>query len=336
VFAGKVVNLKNGEWTNNRLVLAFLNSKEVARATTATMEYNATIVRYYINPNEITDPAFEYLNGYKQGITSENKGRLDNNLKIADGLFVLRIPNKYELNLSNLGMPLSEAPFVQILEGNGLDGKNRLAVWIDPFNEGDSREYFIPSKNIRYVVMVLPGDIGQLPAEIQKPGSVALIDGKHLVAINPNAPTPAPQANFSNIKFNQVVETVKAFPPSIFPINNCRGTAAVKQEVTQTYIHEIVDESKVKLGVSIPILSWLQIVAGIERHYGISDKQITTYATTLSVPAGQNIQYTVVRKQTWESGTAVGVNNAIEISAPYNILKNEIFEVANSEQKACP
>ena len=91
-----------------------------------------------------------------------------------------------------------------------------------------------------------------------------------------------------------------------------------------------------KIGIEIPILDWLTISAEIERHYGISDKEVTTYSTTLTVPAGQNIQYTVVRRQTWETGVAVVTSNGVEISAPYRILKSETFEVSNSEQKSCP
>ena len=184
--------------------------------------------------------------------------------------------------------------------------------------------------------MVLAGDVSQLPAEVQKPGSVALLEGNRLVAVDPNIPASTPQPSPSDTRFDQVVEKNNEFSPIIFPINNCGGTAEVKQEVTQTYIHEIVDESILKLGVEIPVLDWLKIVAEIERRYGISDKQITTYSTMLTVPAGQNIQYTVIRKQTWESGRAIVVSNGVEISAPYTILKSETFEVENSEQKPCP
>jgi len=340
VFAGKVVNPNNNEWTNNRLVLVFLKSKEVARAITSTMEYAAFKVTEFIDPNafplsssEVVDCMMVYDNNDPSCGRQRIEVRLDNNLGIADGLFVLHIPNTYELNLDKLGMPIDEVPFVQINEG---DEQDRFGIWIDPFNEGDSREFYIPSKNIRYVVMVLPGDLSQLPSEIQQPGSIALLDGNRLVAVDPNALEATPQPPAKNTRFDQVVESPNEFPPTIFPINNCGGTAEVKQEVTQTYIHEIIDESNLKLGIEIPILDWLKIVAEIEHRYGISDKQITTYSTTLTIPAGQNIQYTLIRKQTWESGTAVVVSNGVEISAPYKILKSETFEVANSEQKTCP
>lgn len=151
-------------------------------------------------------------------------------------------------------------------------------------------------------------------------------------------PPQTPQPDTSNIstRFEQVVEEIKGFPPTIFPINNCDGVADVKQEITQNYVHEIVDETKTKLGIEIPILDWLKVIAEVEKRYGTSDKETTTYSTTLIVPAGQNIQYTVIRKQTWESGIVIVNSNGAETSAAYRILKNETFEVANSEQKSCP
>jgi len=314
VFAGKVINPNTGEWTNGRLVLLFLQSKEINRVITSTGEYDARIL-----PSQ--------------------QERLDGGLGVTDGLFILRITNTYKLSLENAGIPAENMPFVLVYDTNigGWTHADGLAAWIDPFYEGNSRDFYIPSKNIHYTLVVLSGDVSQLPAEIQQPGSLALLDGNRLVAVDPNAPAPTPQPAFSNnlADFQQVTEDVQEFPPAIFPINNCGGAADVKQEITQTYIHEIIDESRQKLGIELPVLDWLTIVAEIERHYGISDREITTYTTTLTVPAGQNIQYTVVRKQIWETGVAAVTSNGVQISAPYRILKSETFEVANSEQKSC-
>ncbi len=210
---------------------------------------------------------------------------------------------------------------------------------MDPFYEGSQKEFYIPAKNLKYTLVVLSGDISQLPVEIQQSGSVSLIEGNRLVAIDPNTPDAEnAQLSFSNsaVKFDSATQQINASPPLVFPINNCGGLSEVKQEISQTYIHEIIDESIYKLGVELPILDWLKIVAEIEKHYGISDKQITTYATTLTVPAKQNIEYTLERKETWESGFVSIVDNNVEISAPYRILVNEIIEVSNSENKPCP
>ena len=308
VFAGKVISPNTGEWVNDRLVVLFLKSKEIAREITHTGEYAATIV-------------------------GENT-RLDKGLGVIDGLFTLRVPNTYKLDPNNIGTPASESKFIKV---TGTGDFTNLAAWMDSIKEGEIRDFYIPSKNFSYKLIVLPGPISQLPAEIQQPGSIALLDKNRLVAVDPNAKEPVSQSILTNsqARFDQVAETTNASSPAIFPLNNCGGGDNLKQEITQTYIHTIVDESSVKLGVALPLTNWLQVAVEIEKHYGITKNQITTYSTTLNVPPGQNIEYTILRKQTWESGVAV-VNNGVEITAPYLILKNEYFEVANSLQKACP
>lgn len=331
VFAGKVVNPNNGEWANDRLVLAFLKSKEIARAITSTLEYTATIVPIsFVDPNSNSVPMMSPLEAFGCSTggpcpAGTPQARFDGNLGISDGIFVLRIPNTYELNLSNLGTPSENSPFIQINEG---DGKDRLGIWTDPINEGDFHEYYIPSKNIHYVVVVLPGDLSQLPAEIQQPGSVKLLDGNRLVVANPNLPDSTQKPSSIATKFEQVEEIPNELSRSVFPINNCGGVSNITQEITHTYIHEIIDETSGKLGIEIPLLDWLKIVAEVEKKYGTNDKEITTYSTTLIVPSGKNIEYTVLRKQIWENGVAIIENGGIEISAAYRILKNEIFEVA--------
>src|SRR5690349_3525965 len=39
IFAGKIVNDKTGEWSNNRLVLVYLKGKEIGRDTSKTSEF---------------------------------------------------------------------------------------------------------------------------------------------------------------------------------------------------------------------------------------------------------------------------------------------------------
>lgn len=318
-FTGKVVNRETGKWLNDRLVLIFLEGRELARTKTSTIEI------------KIETPPFRVI----------GKGEEKGSNGVSDGLFFISVPNTYKLTISTLGVPPHQ---LSIFEGrHNIDNKflgqrNALVAWMDPFYEGDSKDFFIPSKNIDYTIIVLPGDISQLPSEIQQPGSVVLLEDNRLVAIDPKADEAPRQPTFSSnlTRFDSIAETPFEFPPTIFPINNCGGMADVKQEVTQTYIHEIINETRAKLGIEIPIKDWFNIVAEIERHYGISDKQITTYSTTLTIPAGQFIQYTIIRKQQWETGVAVVTVGGIEISAPYKILKYETFEVISSEQKTCP
>lgn len=326
-FGGKVINKDTGNWVNNRLILLFLKGDEIARTTTSMREIRVVV------------PILE--GGSPWAFEGESVANIKGNYSVEDGLFLVSAPNLYKLTISTLGTSSEESSFFEgKIYPSDLDEKecsHVLISWLYPFYEGDIKEFFIPSKNIRYAIKVLSGDMSQLPSEIQQPGSVRLLEGNRLAAINPNELQPSTQVSSSNpTRFEKIIENIDELSRSVFPINNCGGVSDIKQEITQTYIHEIIDETSGKLGFEIPILDWLKIVAEVEHKYGINDKEITTYSTTLTVPAGKNIEYTVLRKQVWESGTAVSENNGVEISAAYRILKNEIFEVANSEQKSCP
>ena len=333
VIAGKVVNPNTGEWTNNRLVVVFLKSKEITRAITSTMEYAASKVTKFIDPNEKVDVVNCSMNGTSCGLHTIAV-RLDGDLGISDGIFVLHISNTYELNLENLGMPVDETPFVQIAED---DGQDRFGAWIDPFNEGDSREFYIPSKNIRYVVMVLPGDASQLPVEIQQPGSIALLEGNRLVAVDPNIaePTPASIPDNKKASFAQTVEEVKEQLPEIYSYNNCSGSVDITHQITYTSIQEITDTSGGKFGVELPVTTWLRFVADVEKQYSIKNQEIKTTSVTLVVPPGEYIEFSVIKQQTWVSGIAILSDNGVDITEPYQFLKNE--KIVYQQQKlTCP
>jgi hypothetical protein len=334
VFAGKVVNPSNGEWTNNRVVLVFLKSKEIARATTSTMEYVGFKVIQFADPNAPPiDVTACMMNPQACGLNI-NQNRLDGGLGISDGIFVLRVPNTYELNLENLGMPINEAPFVQINED---DEQNRFGTWIDPFNEGDTHEFYIPSKNIRYVLKVLPGDISQLPAEIQQPGSIALMEGNRLIAVDPNntESTSEPVESNSQTSFTELIEEVKEQPPEIYSYNNCLGSVDITHEIISTNIQEITNTTGGKFGVELPVTTWFKFVTDIEKQYSIKNQEIKMNSITLVVPPGENIEFSVVMKQTWVRGVAVLNVGGVDISKPYQFLKSENIDY-QQQMLPCP
>ena len=312
VFAGKVVNKESGAWPNDRLVLLFLKGKEINRTITSTSEFTATIG----------------AGGWFSSGASANGG-----IGIVDGMFVLVVPNTYELTLSTLGID-SRAPslFEAYYEGYSLTS------WVDPFYEGESREYYIPSRNITYAVKVMAGPVYELPAEIQQPGSTELREGNRLVAIDPataNAtPQPKPMADGSVELFNPQ-EEINEFDPIRIPINNCGGTSDLVQKYTKTYIHKIINETASTVGAGIQIL-WFSIMAEVESRYGVEDGQVTTFETTMTVPAGQMVEYSIVRRQVWESGTARVDNNGTTIEMDYRVMKYEVYDVSAPEQKSCP
>ncbi|GAB1472077.1 hypothetical protein MASR2M66_29550 [Chloroflexota bacterium] len=334
VFAGKVVNPKNGEWTNNRLVLVFLKSKEIARAVTSTTEYTGSLAAKNVDPNIPTvDISSCNMNPQQSGCDFSSI-RMDRGLGISDGIFVLRIPNTYELNLGNIGLPAGEMPFVQINEG---DEQNRIGVWIDPFNEGESQEFYIPTKNIRYILKVLPGDFSQLPLEIQQPGSIALTEGNRLIAVDPDMVEPTPESIIDNSKtsFSQTVEDIKEQTSEVFSYNNCIGSVDINHQITYTSIQEITDTTGGKFGIELPVTTLIKFVADIEKQYSIKNQEIKTNSITLTVPPGKNIEFSVFKQQTWISGVATLNVNDVDISKAYQFLKSEKI-VYQEQELTCP
>jgi hypothetical protein len=314
-FSGKIVNKQTNEWMNNRLVLLFLKSKEIARSVTSTGKLNVAFAG-----------TVKYING---------------EMGVIDGLFTLRIPNTYELSMGNLGINPSQLSMVSAYDGDRSDWMKRdvIANWMDPFYEGDIRDFFIPSKNVKYTVVSLMGPVSDLPAEIQKPNSTEWRDGNRLVAVNPanaNA-TPQPQSlQDGTVKIRDVKESITPFDPIRFPLNNCGGSANLVQRYTKTYIHQVIDETKVKLGVEIQPLTWLKVVAQVESRTGVEQNQVTTFDTTLTVAPGKKANYTIVRNQIWESGIADVPNGNNTISVAYRVLKREDYQVSAPDIQSCP
>ena len=317
-FSGKIVNSQTGKWMNDRLILLFLHEKEIARAVSATGQLE--VDRF------VETSRGESING---------------NIGVVDGLFALRADNPYKLTMDTLGVPPNQFDFVDSYDAGRNDWNKRhvIANWMDPYYEGEVREFFIPSKNIEYTVVSLIGPISDLPAEIQQPNSTELRDGNRLVAIDPNQANATPQPRSlldGTVKLYDLQESVVPFDPIRFPLNNCGGSADLVQRYTKTYLHKIIDETKIKFGVEVPILSWLKAVAEVESRYGVEQDQVTTFDTVLTVPAGKRADYTIVRKQVWESGLADVPNGNDTISVAYRVLKQEDYEVSAPEMQSCP
>ena len=77
-------------------------------------------------------------------------------------------------------------------------------------------------------------------------------------------------------------------------------------------------------------------MAEVESRYGVEQDQVTTFDTVLTVPAGKRADYTIVRKQVWESGLADVPNGNDTISVAYRVLKQEDYEVSAPEMQSCP
>lgn len=317
LFAGQVVNPETGEWLNDRLVLIFLKDKEISRTVTSALNYQVGLPPYNQDGSS---------NSY-----TGTKG-------VVDGIFYLSVPNTYELTFSDLTAESYEFPF---FEGRKVFDKSTydvLATWMSPLNENTIQEFYVPSKNTRYSVFVFPGTISQLPRELQISGSVALLDGNKLIAIDPTGTqaTPQPLAIADIIKFSNTKTENTVSNTSVSTLYNCSGTSEIWIEMKQTFVHTITDNSKGIFGVQIPNPDWKNIVPEIEKHYGIAENQIGFFSIKLIAPAGKDIEFTTRHVKTWESGTIIITRNGVEISAPYRIQVKETLELIKSEQKPCP
>jgi hypothetical protein len=252
---------------------------------------------------------------------------------ITDGFFVLQIPNTYNLLISELDQENLPVSFEY-----QLDGMTPIMYSsVGDFDEGNVFQFHVPSKKITYTIVSLPGEVSELPSEIQQPGSIALLEGNRLVAVDSNATEATPESLMSNGKtsFTQTVEEVKEQSPEIYSYNNCAGSVDITHQIASTSIQEITDMTGNKFGVELPVTTWLKFVADIEKQYSIKNQEIKNNSIILVVPPGENIEFSVVRRQTWESGIATLNANGVDIVQPYQFLGNE--EIVYQQQKLpCP
>jgi len=311
LFGGQVVESKTGEFPNDRLVVLFLKDKEIARTVTSAQ---------------------------KLQIKGNNSNSFVGTNGVMDGVFYLSVPNTYELSISDLSTEPYIFPFIDgKIEINSVS-YDVLSTWMYPLNENEVQEFFIPVKNTRYSVFVVPGDVAQLPREIQVPGSLALRDKNKLVAINPAEPqvTQQPLTTGNLTKFKDI-ETTTEVSYKVTSVNNCNTTSDSEFIQSHTFIHQIIDDSGEKLHTFTDPTAWQLIVSEIERRYGITENEVISQTVEVFVPAGQHIETTFKTTRIWDSGTIFVVNENGEIPpAHYRILKNIFFGIEKTEQKSCP
>lgn len=301
-FSGKVVNPSTGDWNNNRLIIVFKNSKEVARTTSAQGEFS----------------------GNGQGII--------------DGLFVVKVPNEYRLTLKELpnfsmrraseefwnpGMTIySWVPEVQ--EGNNV------TVYIEPKNityiiqvlDGDIST--LPSEIVNGVTELRGG---QIVVASQNSTDSSGVQNDNNVIVN-------------DVQYATKTEMVGV--NTILPINvlnNCDGTVEVSQKYTQTqtFIHQYMGEVGMTIGAEIPIGVWGKILPSIQAKYGFENGQVDTISIeylTAAAP-GTSVAYIVTLKEVWESGVANVINGGTPTQVPFRVKTNLVYEIT-SQPRTCP
>lgn len=318
VFGGKVVNSETGEWNNDRLVLLFLKSKEVARSITSMGEFTGTIVK-----DEPTQTPFG----------------------VVDGLFLLQAPNTYKLTPEMLlqdGVPLE---FRRAYFPNPNNDTNIVSMytWFDEFEEGSTYELHIPSKNITYTIVVLSGSVNDLPPALLISNSTELLENGEIVVKLPGTDEALDPAQLSDvavkeIQYSNQTEEVEINRLTI-PLDNCGGSVELSQKYTytQTFIHEYTTETGFTIGAEIPVYAWAKVLAEIQTKYGFKNGQIDTRAIEYNMAAAPrtSVVYYVVWKEIWETGTGnVSVTNSA-LNVPFRVKTNVVYEVS-SEPRTCP
>jgi len=140
IFSGKVVDVVNGQWPNDRLVVLFLNGKEISRTKSELNE-------------------FIY--------SGEGKH---------DGLFVVTIENTYELTENDFNYDGNKGVnFETNFEKNwGIPKSKSLYRWFGEVEQDTFIDIPVVSKNLRFILFIFEEPFDTLSAEIQKGGSLTI------------------------------------------------------------------------------------------------------------------------------------------------------------------
>ncbi len=133
VIAGKITDPTSGKWLNNYTVIPYLNGEELSnpqnRAISRTGKYA---------------PSGEGVH---------------------DGLFVLYIPNQYELTAGHDFISGNDQIVKMQYVDGGLTGASHLYVWMREVNPSDIFRLAVPDKQIEYAIAVMPQDNAELNPE---------------------------------------------------------------------------------------------------------------------------------------------------------------------------
>jgi hypothetical protein len=308
VIAGKVVNENSEKWLNERLVLVFLDNKEVGRAITQI---------------GVFEPSREGAH---------------------DGLYTIELDNVYDLSLFSLyranNSILGIAKKLQEEDAMFYDfplpwkkkiEKLYLYHWRGEIPEGEEYRIAIPSKNTAYVVKVLDNDVSSLPQEVLD-NPVELRENGALIISNP----AISQSEFiSDVDIRDISIATKSEQVEIknivVPINNCGGSSKINQKVSysQTFVHEYIQETQVGLKVEIPLGIWLNIIPELQKRYGFEQGEINSQSIEYVIAAEPetNQVYTIIWKEIWETGVAEVLSGNDVIAAPFRVKTGLVYEI---------
>ncbi|MCB0103469.1 MAG: hypothetical protein H6635_14915 [Anaerolineales bacterium] len=253
---------------------------------------------------------------------------------VVDGSFSISIPNTYQITVDQLNE--SSVIFETDQYGNHK-------TWFPSFEEGSSQIIAIPSKNIEYVVKVIPGDISTLPPELLQPGSASLQpDGSIVVkAQDLNSGTTVPQNSDVQIGDIRILgsESNELSTMTIpITINNCGGSSKVTQKYTrsQSFIYEFSTGLNMKAGVDISLPVWFGVVAELQTQYNFKQGQVDTRTldTELAAEPNTNVKYTITWQELWDYGEADTFDGLKNEVVPFRVKKELSYNI-QSENLGC-
>ena len=151
VFAGKITNPVNGQWENDYTVIPYLNNKEIS------------------NPQNRAISRIGKYHGSGEGVH--------------DGLFVVYIPNIYELTAEhdfiNADGELVEMHYAH---NGGFSTNGDLYVWLREMNPGDVLQLRVPEKQIEYAIAIMSENNADLSEEIHQ--NETMLQGEQVVAVS--------------------------------------------------------------------------------------------------------------------------------------------------------
>ena len=223
-----------------------------------------------------------------------------------------------------------------------LSGSSYAYIWLGDVEEGSSIVFPIKSKKTEYQLRILAGDTSSLPAEIRQPGSLQISKDNTLMVTTGISMT----TDIQGISTSGVIGTLGSTTESeveinkiTIPIDNCGGSASISQKYSQTqaFVKQVNSEFSAKIGVEIPIVVWVKLIAEVQAKYGFEQGQLDsrTIEYQMGAEPKSHVIYVITWKELWNSGTAELTSSNQSFSVPFRAKTNLIFQI-DSKKLACP
>lgn len=301
-FVGRVQDIV-GKPKNNRLVIVYLNEKEIGRSKTQLGKYK-----------EIEDVP-------------------------NDGLFFVNVPNSYELSEKDLDPTgYSYGSKGRISSATSFKLGSITYLNFETIVEGQDKVMWVHARdNVKYTVKVLPEEFETLPLDIQNGSNPTVLtqSGKVVVVTNEGLP----KTEVQDVVFKGNTEEVKLKEVD-FPLNNCGGNSEIKQRYnkSESYLHETSFNIDGNARGRFPAL-WLlgiDLTTYFEAKYGFTEKEFSaeTIEYEFTAKPRTNINYKIIWYEVWEHGEAKVNSEDGIVSVPFKVKTRLKYEI-KTDRKSC-